>query len=600
MVRGTRRLRATLERAGRRTAPAPPPAPEPAPPVAKGPLKDLGQFLPGTEGRTVVVLAHPSQREVVGRWLAQFPHDNVHVLAREEAAEWSFDGPSVRFHTAASLDEVSKRVRFLGAVDVVVNLLPADRLPEGAEDQLMVFARLFRYLRRRGCYILDRSTTSASSSTLGLAPLLEILAAADAPNTARKLHPVGAELARSTGAVTFSRDLLLVTKRFDHLVKVGDAEANRALTEREPDLTVSELASLPGGRLTSRARVSSHPPSFEAEHLPELIEYPELHLRHYTGQVAFSGATLMWAGHTLLPDSFRWHLTDVPDNPRLKHTSRGFARVGPDQVPKRTLAGSYYQLDAAYSRHFGHITTEVLSRLWGWDEAKRRIPDLKAIFRCHPNDVLSPKLQLGFFQAYGIAESDITWVTEPVWLESVVGASPMWHNAEPFYVHPRMAEVWERLRTGLMAGRPAGEHAKIFVSRGGGAKHRPCRNATEVEDLFRAHGFQIVYPEELSLADQAATFAGARVIAGFGGSAMFNMMYAQDLETVILLNHESYTARNEHLYTSVLGADVHYFWSPADLDHPEGDWTDEAFKSAWEFDFARNREALEDVLAKLG
>ena len=81
--------------------------------------------------------------------------------------------------------------------------------------------------------------------------------------------------------------------------------------------------------------------------------------------------------------------------------------------------------------------TEVVSRLWGWDAAKREIPDLKAIFHVAlPERARPDRSSSALFTAYGIAEEDIVWVNEPVWLSSVVSATPMWHNAVPHYVHP--------------------------------------------------------------------------------------------------------------------------------------------------------------------
>jgi capsular polysaccharide biosynthesis protein len=176
----------------------------------------------------------------------------------------------------------------------------------------------------------------------------------------------------------------------------------------------------------------------------------------------------------------------------------------------------------------------------------------------------------------------------------------MWHNAEPHYVHPDIAATWRRLSDGLLAGRePATDLAeRIFVSRSEGAKHRECRNIREVEDVFRARGYRIVYPERLSLPDQAEIFGAARVIAGFGGSALFNVMHARRLETMIILNHEAYTARNEHLFTSVIGAEVHYFWSAPDIPHGDS-WSSAAFYSDWEFDFERNGAELAGLLDSL-
>jgi hypothetical protein len=65
---------------------------------------------------------------------------------------------------------------------------------------------------------------------------------------------------------------------------------------------------------------------------------------------------------------------------------------------------------------------------------------------------------------------------------------------------------------------------------------------------------------------------------------------------MIVLNHEAYTARNEHLFSAVLGGDVHYFWSSPDIAHPKGGWSEAAYYSGWEFDFERNRADLERLL----
>lgn len=213
----------------------------------------------------------------------------------------------------------------------------------------------------------------------------------------------------------------------------------------------------------------------------------------------------------------------------------------------------------------------------------------------YPNERV-PILEQRLFQAYGIAAEDIVWVDEPVWLESVVAATPMWHNAIPHYVHPDLRSVWERLRTSL-ADPAGGLSERIFVSRR--TKNRVCRNAGAVESYFAARGFTVIQPELYDLGQQAAIFADARVVAGFGGSGMFNLLYTTQLDTLILLNQEAYTARNEHLYASLLGGDVHYFWSRPDTPHPAGGWSEEAYYSDWEFDFARNSSDLDAVLDSL-
>ena len=106
------------------------------------------------------------------------------------------------------------------------------------------------------------------------------------------------------------------------------------------------------------------------------------------------------------------------------------------------------------------------------------------------------------------------------------------------------------------------------------------------------------YPEQLSLTEQVALFAGARVVAGFSGSAMFNLMHTRRLEATIVLGQNAYLARNEQLFSTVLGGELHYFWSPADVPPPEiGKRTLASVRSSWEFDFAEQGADLERVIA---
>jgi len=186
------------------------------------------------------------------------------------------------------------------------------------------------------------------------------------------------------------------------------------------------------------------------------------------------------------------------------------------------------------------------------------------------------------------------WIDRPVTVTDLVGCTPMWHNAPPFYVHPAIVQTWDRLRAGLIGTGPVSGDRRIFVTRRAGK--RRCRNAGQVERLFVAHGFTIVAPEELSLADQVSVFAAARVVAGFGGAGMFNLAYARSVETVIVLDQWAYQARNEHLFATVHGANLHCFWSRPQRDHPPGGYSYPAHQSRWRFDFDRNGPQLRTLL----
>jgi capsular polysaccharide biosynthesis protein len=184
-------------------------------------------------------------------------------------------------------------------------------------------------------------------------------------------------------------------------------------------------------------------------------------------------------------------------------------------------------------------------------------------------------------------------------LESVIATTPLWHNQLPYYVRPEIKPmVWDVIAEALIEP-AAPTYDRIFVSRTPDRISRQCRNGADVEALFATHGFTVIYPEMLDLTQQAAIFAKARVIAGFGGSALFNTLFARNLETLIVLNHEAYTSRAEHLFTSFIDCEVHYFWSLPDAPRPESGWDRGQFFSPWEFDFARNGATLQKLLVSL-
>lgn len=562
-------------------------------------LRDLRSLLPrrGETPRRVVLLADEGIRRRVTDWVTYFTDDEVVIVSPEPAPEWQEGEPPVRVVLAESLQQVNARLRELGAVDVLVNLLPADRLPLECADHRELFVRVVRHLGRGGAFVHDRSREPGVVGP-SLGAWLALLDAVEDPARRSELGRLETEVARSVGTLAVTRDLVVVTKRHDHLLMLRDTQVARLLGTREPELVVERIDARPEGEFPSRTTVHQHGEPPADGPMPDLIRHPPLVTRHYRGRVALSGRTLMWTGHTVLPDSFRWHLTEHPGNHLLRSPVGEFTRIDRDLVPRTTLKGDYYQLEAAYPSHFGHVMTESVSRLWGWDEAKRRLPDLKVVF--HPRPDQDPGVERALFTAYGIDPDDLVAVSEPVWLESVVSASPMWHNADPHFVHPELSQTWDRLGAGLLEGASDLETApRVFVSRGDTLGQRVCRNAREVEARFAAHGFLVVYPERHPLPDQVRLFRDARVVAGFGGSAMFNVMHTERLETLIVLNQSSYFPRNEHLFAALKGGESHYFWSASDVEPPEDGVTRAALQSSWEFDVATLGADLDRLLSSL-
>lgn len=548
----------------------------------------LGRAAPllGCSGdRTVVILAPAGRHRQLGSWLRHFAGDDLHVVLDRPVSAGTLSAPAaVTVHCADDPAAIARVLDGIGPVNVLVDLRHA-RLRRYQET----WAAVAFYLRAGGVYLVRPCDPRWGRAARILAVWAALLGgAAQAKLGDRVVRPYAADnsdLAR--GALVYPEGLVVV-KRADHLLFVRDDEIAGYVPRRNPPLKMSVLGQLPAGVLRGRVEVTSHEASVPIIGLESELPYPALQLRHYEGHVAFYGNTLLVSGNLVLPDSHRFYRMEPLNHP-IVTTWPAAPRFGtlPRGRPGGTLPGTYYLLDPQFTGHYGHLLTEVIPRLWGWDEAKRRYPDLKALTMVRRGKSSEPVLDR-LLPAYGIDPADLVYIDTPAELESVITASAMWHNFAPHFAHPDLVEIWERIADQVVDS-AAPNWERIFLTRARGS-YRTCHNAADVEALFRSYGFEILRPEQFDLGVQAGFFRTATVIAGFGGSQMFNMMYAAGMRQLIVLCHESYSARNEHLYSALRGGKADWFWSAPDRG---------GFHADWSFDFERNGAELEKLLASL-
>ncbi|MEO8629165.1 MAG: tetratricopeptide repeat protein [Betaproteobacteria bacterium] len=84
------------------------------------------------------------------------------------------------------------------------------------------------------------------------------------------------------------------------------------------------------------------------------------------------------------------------------------------------------------------------------------------------------------------------------------------------------------------AGDRSGGGRRLYISRLHQSQFRRMTNELEVERLLASHGFEIVYPEQHTFAEQARLFSEASVLAGPGGSNMINSIFAPTGARILL------------------------------------------------------------------
>lgn len=382
---------------------------------------------------------------------------------------------------------------------------------------------------------------------------------------------------------------LVVARRSDRKLagRIHESQSSRFF-QWSPSTLIDSIVISPAETVTSRAEVITNRPEL-MHHFPATIQIPQTRLQVYEDVVCLPGQIVM-KGNAILPESFRMFLQKVAKNRHLVQPGTFYARPVQEESASRMLAGTYLHIDNELDDHYGHITLEVVSKLWAWEEAIKRWPDLRLLAGAAKGQV-SPVL-LEILDLYGIPTDRVTALDVPARVERLVCPTQLYHIGR--HASPRLEATWDRLTcAGQTETRLAGR--KLFLSRPEGMG-RGCRNQKDVESLFAVAGYDIVRPETFSLCEQITMLSKAAAIGGFAGSAMLNAIYARPGTPKTVIASETFNAGNDYLISTLKGGRFNYFFCAAEIQHPTGGWSEAAFMSPYSFDMVRDAELLSSVI----
>lgn len=580
--RARRALRAARRRARGlvgRAEPATPAPTAPAPPVPRPLLRALEAALGERTHARVAVLVGEQRPTLLDRLADRHPGWLLTVV------DASLDD-----------DELHLTLAVAGPYDAVVD---ATGVTAEAPRQ---WERAFFHTVRGGVYLVRVPADPAPDAEV-LTWVERLRAGADAPTPQRRPRPGPprprtddvAGLAVAAVAGLRERDgVLTLVNAVEAFAKLDDVQLDTLVERRPPADRVTTVETVAGQAFTSRCDLRESGDS-RSRRTPTAFDAPRVALRRYRDVLCVPGQIAV-QGNVLLPDTFRHNRAAWLFNRYTRDLGRRFAALEDDVRDAPVLEGDYFYLDDEYRGHFGHALTEQIARLWAVDRARREAPGLKALMTVKNRELHSFEVEL--YGTCGFAAEDLVLVHEPVRVERLWGASPMFSN--PDFVHPRVAETWDRIGRALSASAPVRDYpARMFVSRR--IRKRACLNTDEVEAAFAERGFAVVYPEDHGLAEQVEMFRRAEVVAGFAGSGLFHLCFAEEPKKVLMLSHQRYIARNEYLMASVRCHELHAVVSEA-LPLPKrkrvpGQTT--GFHSPFRVDWEREGRYLLDVLDQL-
>lgn len=245
-------------------------------------------------------------------------------------------------------------------------------------------------------------------------------------------------------------------------------------------------------------------------------------------------ARILRFGHVacgvLGPDGKAAAISPLFASSRLYHARPPQLRgLRPSTLPR--LDGEFVWSGAWHS-HFGHFITETFLSILTALPALSERPDARLLFvnwpsRTQQRPVTFPAHVKWFLERVGISESRISVLDHPVRVENLVLPEPAF--SAKFRPSPAAVNAIDALGFSF----PKKRSERLFLSRSKLPTASRNSGNAEIEVAYEKAGFDIVYPEELSIEDQIARICAAEIIAGENGSALHWSLYSPHIQTVV-------------------------------------------------------------------
>lgn len=297
---------------------------------------------------------------------------------------------------------------------------------------------------------------------------------------------------------------------------------------------------------------------------------------------------------TLIPDSFS--KSKVVPRALVPGVGSAFWSAPTLPEPQDELKGTYLFGELFYA-HFGHALVDMPSRLWPLNNGLLDIRDIDGVIgrgmlgaglkgeRC-------PEFARTLLSALGVPREKTIFLAAPTRVERLIIPS----RVAPYTgtMHPVFSRAMRVAGRELESRAPDRSYPrKLWLSRSRVSKDQrtgPLIHA--LDELFAAHGFAVVHPQELDFAEQVALARHATHIAGPVGSQLHLCVFSEQPGLKVLNIAPSFFKLpiNGNLIRDIGGVEAHFL---IDLPKPKG----VRHKAFWDAS-PEDRDRLADTLAR--
>lgn len=213
--------------------------------------------------------------------------------------------------------------------------------------------------------------------------------------------------------------------------------------------------------------------------------------------------------------------------------------------------------------HYGHFLLESTVRLYYF--IMNNPDNLKIAFSVDNKDNI-PQYMQDFFRLCEIPTEKIIFVDEYTQFRHVI--VPAASSVLGKYYTKEFMIPFQKVRENV----PAATVKKIYFTRKHWDGLAQCFGEEEIEKAFELNGYEIIFPEKLSLKEQVALIKGAEIIASINGTSFHNALFAYPGLKLFILNRNA-EFDSQYIVNEAAQADwfvVQAYQNPLPANHPHG------------------------------
>ena len=201
--------------------------------------------------------------------------------------------------------------------------------------------------------------------------------------------------------------------------------------------------------------------------------------------------------------------------------------------------------------HWGHFLVDMTYRFWYFLEEDDAYP----IVYCSDGFEITG-VYLDFFKLLGISADRLRRIDKPTRFRQIIIPQPAYMACDYYTMQYR--SVFQRIIENVNKIKMT-PYEKIYLSRGHFKDaHGKEIGEKNIEYNFQKNGFQVLYMEELSLAEQIFYINHSKQVAALSGTLCHNILFAGEETKLIILNKTHIINTHQVLIDQMLDISVNY------------------------------------------